>query len=121
MTIGNYKQADYAKPGVMSYFLADKQLFVIGGTAYPVEVSGNACGIGPVYVLAGFKIYIGVPTCGSTAASQCYHFEGPVRVPDYNSNAVVADGGMLFDVKPAWKGHFLSTLGFVPLPPIPVV
>jgi hypothetical protein len=116
----NFDPTAYAKPGVNSYFLRDQMTFIIGGVPKKVLTCGTGCGLGPVYLLENFEVYIGVPSCGSLAASSAWHMEGPISVPDYSSNVVTADGGMLFAVKPAWYSHFQGVIGFAPIPLLPI-
>jgi hypothetical protein len=119
MSLSNYDEKAY-KGFAPSYYLRDKLIFSVGSIRLPVLQTGVACGICPVIVMAGAKVHIATPDCAANAASNCYHMEGPVRVPDYASYAVMPDTGTLFQVKSAWLGHFLGTIGFAPIPMPPV-
>jgi hypothetical protein len=116
MLVGaNYNESDYAKTGALSYFLADSGTFVVGGNRYQVAQVGVGCGLGPVYVLGGALVYIGLLPCATYAIGACVHAVGPVLVPDYLGNTLLPDGGTLFLVDPAWLAHFLITIGFIPI------
>ena len=112
----NYNEISYQIPGVLSYFLCDKQEFVVGGLRLKVVVCGTGCGIGPIFLIGGGLLYIGLAPCAAIAIANCWHMEGPIRMPDYVSFSVLPDLGTLFIVKPAWKSNFLSTIGFAPIP-----
>lgn len=114
----NYNEVDYIKAGAIAYFLCDKMEFVVGGVRFKVATVGTGCGLGPVFVLAGMVVYVGLMPCASFAEANCWHMEGPVRVPDYASYTPLPLGA-IFVVKPPWMGHFLSTIGFAPLPLLP--
>lgn len=120
MSTKNYNEADYMSTGAPSYYLRDKMIFSVGGVKYPVLNTGFAQPFSAAMLLAPTLVHIATPQCAAYAAANCYHQEGPVRVADYESFAVMPDTGTLFRVKAPWLGNFMAVIAFTPIvmPPV---
>jgi hypothetical protein len=118
--IMNMNVTDYIKAGAPSYYIASAKTFTVAGMTLPILQTGFGQPLSPVIVLQGYIVHIATPACAAVGSGSGYHFEGPVRVPDYLDYAVMPDTGTLFHVKSAWLGHFLGVIGFAPIPLPPI-